>query len=290
MTVETRRKILTWALILIGLFEGRRTLAQPVVGQVNVVFPQGNSLFCNPLLVASSPGSNDLNWLFPGAPDGMSVSLWDAGNVIFNQTSVYSVSSGWSQDFTLYPGQGALASTPSTFTGTFAGEILLPDGSTTDGLSVLTPPPAFTSSGTYLLSSKLAVNWSSDINSVFIWVVGRQPQEGEQFTWFDITNQTYLTTTFSSGGWNNGGPALSVGEAAFFHLLSFPTLKFAVSGGNVVLSWSTSATNFTLETASTCSGGASWNSVTNGIVSLGGSFVLTNAMKGSSAFFRLRSM
>src|SRR5215471_15375866 len=78
------------------------------------VFPQGKSLFCNPLIVLDSPGSNNLNWLLAGAPDGMTVSLWNPALGIFDRKSVFYRSNGvWSQDFMLYPGQGALAYTPS---------------------------------------------------------------------------------------------------------------------------------------------------------------------------------
>jgi hypothetical protein len=273
-------KIVASTLVLFGLLQREDRAFAQIAGFVDQVFPQGKSLFCSPLLVVDSPGSNDLNWLFLGAPDGMTISLWNPAVGVFDRTSVYYVSNGvWSQDFMLYPGQGALAYTPSTFTNVFVGAALMPN----------TPPPVFSSGGTYLLGSKFAANWSSDPDSVFVWVLGRKPQEGEQFTWLDISSQSYRTTTFSSGAWDNGDPALSVGESAFFHLLPYPTLRFAVASPNVVLSWSASATNFVLETTSTCSASASWSLITNGVVNIGESFVVTNTMEKSCAFFRLRA-
>jgi len=67
-----------------------------------------------------------------------------------------------------------------------------------------------------------------------------------------------------------------------------PTLQIAPAGGQVILSWPTWANGFGLQTSSTVSPGAVWTPLTNGIMALGGNFVLTNNVGGSNAFYRLR--
>jgi len=67
-----------------------------------------------------------------------------------------------------------------------------------------------------------------------------------------------------------------------------PPLKISLSGTNVVLSWPLSASGFVLESSSTPSSSGSWTALTNGVVILRNSFVLTRAASGGVGFFRLR--
>jgi hypothetical protein len=190
-----------------------------IVGYVTYAFQPGDNLFGNPLSGGgTSSGSETLSSIFLGVPDGASISLWSSVGGAFSQTSTFS-SGAWSIDFVLSPGQGALLHAPSRFTNTFVGGVLAPDGSDWGGDSINPPPPFMGPSGVYLLSSKCPIEFSAASGfTVFNYVLGRAPQEGEQFTTLDALTQTYYTTTFTSGAWNNGNPVLHVGEAAFFNI------------------------------------------------------------------------
>ncbi len=195
-----------------------------VVGYVNSTFYAGDNLFGNPLLHAP----DDLNSLFgPSTPIGTTVSLWDATLGRFGTSSMWNGSS-WSLDLTLAPGTGVLLHTPAPFTNTFTGVVLNFDGTAYHG--TLSQPPPFTgANGTYLFSSRAPVALSGNVFdpnlnefSVFEAILGRAPYDGEQVTTLNPVTQTYLTTTFSGGVWNNGAPTLQVGEAAFFNIGAVP--------------------------------------------------------------------
>jgi len=86
------------------------------------------------------------------------------------------------------------------------------------------PPPPFSGpSGVYLLSSIVprTLGGTGD-DSAYLWVVGRQPEEGEGFTDLNAGTQTYNTTTFLGGVWDNGTPSMGVAGAAFFTLQGVP--------------------------------------------------------------------
>jgi sugar lactone lactonase YvrE len=66
-----------------------------------------------------------------------------------------------------------------------------------------------------------------------------------------------------------------------------PTLLFTAGGNQLILSWPASANGFGLETTTTLSTGTVWTPLTNGVVVLGESLVLTNALNGPSGYYRL---
>ncbi|HUA37629.1 MAG TPA: hypothetical protein VMA35_04425 [Candidatus Sulfopaludibacter sp.] len=67
-----------------------------------------------------------------------------------------------------------------------------------------------------------------------------------------------------------------------------PSLQIAaVAGGQVVLSWPTWAYAFGLQASGTVTPGAAWTPLTNGLMTVGTNFVLTNNIGGSNAFYRL---
>lgn len=191
-----------------------RLAAIQIIGYVNYAFQPGNNLFGNPLA-----STNDvLSHVIPSAPEGTSVALWNPVANAFEPASVFS-SGAWSLNLSLPPGTGALLHAPVAFTNTFVGVVLAPDGSWWDGGDLLPPPPFAGPNGLYLWSCKSPMQLSAtNGRPVFDYVVGRGPLEGEQFIWLDLLTQTYQTTTWSSGSWNNGEPALRVGEAAFFNI------------------------------------------------------------------------
>ena len=193
------------------------TPAPAAVGYVNTVFSPGNSLFGNPLQNAP----NHLSNLFTLPPEGTAVGLWNPATLSFGSVSVFQGGT-WSVDFTLAPGTGAMLTTPAPFTNTFVGEVLAPDGSAWSGTSV--PPPAYSGpDGVYLWSSKFpaVLGSASAIGSVWEYIVGRAPHQGEQFGWLDL-GQNLQITTFLGGAWTNGDPALGVGQAGFFNIGPVP--------------------------------------------------------------------
>ena len=177
-------------------------------------FQSGDNLFCNPLLSAN----NSLNAIIPHASEGTIVFLWDSSPDAFTQSSTF-VGGMWSLNLELPPGEGALLRTFTTFTNTFSGVVLAPDGSILNPDAPVPHPPQFDGpSGRYLLADKFPATLPP-----FDYILGRGPKDGEQFTRLDPLTQTYHTTTFASGAWNNGTPFLQIGEAAFFDIVPEPS-------------------------------------------------------------------
>lgn len=202
-----------------------------IIGYVNHPFQAGLNLFGNPLLNTS----DSLSVIIPTAPSGATVSLWDATTGRFSQTAVF-WNGAWSVDLSLHPGQGALLTSPSAFLNTFVGEVLAPDGSPYDGIT-LNPPPVFSGpAGVYLLSSACPIELGTSIDSdTFLYILGRPALSGEKFTWLDPATQELRTTTFENGEWDNGTPQLGVGQAAFFSLEGGPGLLPVPEPSGVVL-------------------------------------------------------
>lgn len=84
----------------------------------------------------------------------------------------------------------------------------------------------------------------------------------------------------SNNSIREGVPALSAA----------PILRISRPGGQVLLSWPLSASNFGVESSSAISSSATWTRMTNGIVIAGNSFWLTNTANGSQTFYRLRGL
>jgi uncharacterized repeat protein (TIGR01451 family) len=66
-----------------------------------------------------------------------------------------------------------------------------------------------------------------------------------------------------------------------------PQLKIALSAPNVILSWSTNANGFVLQTRSNLSSSSVWATVTNIPVSIGGRYYVTNSISDGQRFYRL---
>jgi hypothetical protein len=82
--------------------------------------------------------------------------------------------------------------------------------------------------------------------------------------------------------------ALSASELWQLYTLDWPALSAVRQGGNLVLSWPTNSTVFTLVSATNLGPAAVWLPVSPAPVVLGGQFVVTNPITGPSRFFRLR--
>jgi len=192
-----------------------RPAASAVVGYVNTTFVPGTTAFENPLLAAD----NHLSALFPTAPDGSYVSLWNAGAQAYFLASIYSSGTGWSINYDLEPGTGALfySTAASSFVTTFVGTVLNHDGTVAPGGGY---PPPFYGTGLYLLGDKAPVQATG--TDIFHNILGRLPGVGEQLERWNVTSQAFDTYTYEGGGTWNVTPTLNYGEAAFFNLNVVP--------------------------------------------------------------------
>jgi hypothetical protein len=213
------------ALAMGAVTAGAQGWSMNVVGYVNGTFQPGDTWFGNPL----DDPPNTLSILIPTAPTGTTVSLWNSTLNQYTPVSTFT-GSGWSTDLTLNPGTGALLDTPSQFPNTFVGNVLDLNGALWDGLTYHEPAPFAEPNGLYLLSCMMPLSLSGDVFdptpggsfSVFESIIGRAPNDGEQVTTLDPLTQTYTTTTFLDGAWDNGAPSLDLGEAAMFNIISVP--------------------------------------------------------------------
>jgi streptogramin lyase len=68
-----------------------------------------------------------------------------------------------------------------------------------------------------------------------------------------------------------------------------PSLQLSLQGNLIILSWPLSASGYALETADRLEPAMSWTAVTNGVSTNGTQLVVTNALVGQAAFYRLHS-
>ena len=180
-----------------------------IVGYINQALYTGDNLIANQL----SQSDNTLNSIFqPGVPEGATFTEWDPVAQHYLPISTYDINTGWSINYTLIYGEGGLFYTPATFTNTFVGTVW-------PGFTANSPfvPPQVTGTGSLLLSCYIPI-----AGATFYDVVGRDPQNGESVTWLNALSQSYTTTTFENGAWDNGTPLLNIGESAFYNLEAVP--------------------------------------------------------------------
>jgi uncharacterized repeat protein (TIGR03803 family) len=96
-----------------------------------------------------------------------------------------------------------------------------------------------------------------------------------------VSGYTLYGTT-SAGGISNLGTAFSL------TLPSPPRLSVLRSGTNVVLTWPTNATGFTLQSVTNLVSGATWTTASPGPVVVSGQYTVTNPISGTRKFYRLR--
>lgn len=217
--------------------------SQYITGYVTTTFGAGVNLFGNPLDATGQSASavNDLDTIFPVSgpetpPNGTQVALWNPIADTFGPSSTFNGGS-WSVDLTLSPGTGAELITPTTFNTTFVGFVDNHDGTILGGPNILSPPPVFPGpNGIYLLADATSI---LDVGTdIFLNILGRLPNAGEQVTLLDAASQTYTTDTYlGKGSWDNV-PTLQVGQAAFLNVISAPepsTLFSGLAGLGVVM-------------------------------------------------------
>jgi hypothetical protein len=205
---------ITQRLFIISIIIAAFALVHPLraaVGYVNKPMNAGVNLFVTPLF--SQP--NDLISQFGNqAPEGTTISLWNPTANAFDLTSIY-IGGVWTVDFTLQPGIGARLITPSAFVNTFLGTVLDHSGAVFTGPPLLPPPPFSGPNGIYLLGDKAPVALSG--TDVFLDVLGRLPNIGEQFTPASGVTSTYQ----GDGNWDLV-PSLAIAEAGFFNVGPVP--------------------------------------------------------------------
>jgi hypothetical protein len=268
----------------LALMLAARTYAQvynpPVVGYVNVNFTTGSNLFNNPLQVAGSTNTNDLNSVFnhpfPSVPVGTTVFLWDPATAAFETNSTFTNGS-WTTNLILPPGTGALVIAPSPFTNTIEGYVLGHDGNPPTNLNFLPPPPLYTGpNGIFLLGDKAPINDTG--TNIFLNIVGRIPFVGEQVITLSGTN-TYL----GNGVWDSV-PTLNVGSSGFLNIKSEPPpfLTIVYTNGQAVVSWPPTVSVWTLQTNNDLATGA-WVNYAGPVVNNS----VTNASPTGNLFYRL---
>lgn len=203
------------------------------VGYYNYSFWPGDNLFQNGLRA----GDNRLSMIIPTPPEGTTISLWDASANAFHLDSVFShgvwLDAGSSDPSTLelLPGAGAKLTTSAAFINTFVGDVLNHDGTPWSG-DFSNPPPFSGPNGIYLLGDKSPV--AADGTDIFLHILGRNPNFGEQITRLDVADQVYITSTWLDDGSGSGYwdilPSIGVGEAALFNIGPVPEPSAAVLG------------------------------------------------------------
>ncbi|HEV2694637.1 MAG TPA: PEP-CTERM sorting domain-containing protein [Verrucomicrobiae bacterium] len=175
-----------------------------IVGYINQSIAAGNNLIANQL----SNSNNTLGVLFAQTtPEGTTFTKWDAANNQYLPASTYDTTGGWSIDYSLNYGEGGLLNSPTSFNNVFVGSVW--PGFTGDPFT----PPLVSDTGVLLLACVIPIN-----NASFYDVVGRDPADGEFVTVLNPLTQLESTTTYDDGSWDNGNPALAMGQAAFFGL------------------------------------------------------------------------
>ena len=174
-------------------------------GYVNTTLYSGDNLICN----SFNNGDNHLNTIltstFPDLANNSSISLWDPVSQQFSLPSIYTPGSGWSINYYLPLGLGAVFRTEAQLQIITVGSV---------DFSVPHDPGV----GTFLLSSITPYSAAT-----FQQVVGRDPQQGESVRRLDGPSQTYFTTTYlGEDQWDNGTPTITYGQSAFYTLLSEP--------------------------------------------------------------------
>jgi hypothetical protein len=129
---------------------------------------------------------------------------------------------------------------------------------------------------------------SANLNNGFV------PANGDTF---NVLSYPSFSGAFANTNLPAGAPGQGVYQPTGFTLLFTATSTSTnqplltidrVSAKTVVVSWPTAAGDFSLQTSTNLSSG-NWSNVTSGIITVGPDYLLTNAVQGRAAFFRLQS-
>jgi len=99
-----------------------------LVGYVNVTITNGFNFVANPFDVTGVGAPNLLSNVFSGesVPQGTKAYLWDVASQAFSTPSTYTaLTTRWSINYDVFPGKGFVLQSPSLWTATFVGQVLL---------------------------------------------------------------------------------------------------------------------------------------------------------------------
>ncbi|MEI7940515.1 MAG: choice-of-anchor D domain-containing protein, partial [Verrucomicrobiota bacterium] len=170
---------------------------------------------------------------------------------------------------------------------------------TTTGTYVVVTTPTMTSPtpGSTLNSSSAMFQWSSGTGvSEYFFYVGTTPGGGDIYGQSQGLNLSatvsglpvdgsplYVALWWStSGGWQSTNATYTAWTRP-----SGPNLSGYKQGGNMVLSWPTNATGYSLQSATSLGTAAVWGTVSPPPVVVGGQNVVTTLVSGPRRFFRL---
>jgi hypothetical protein len=101
--------------------------------------------------------------------------------------------------------------------------------------------------------------------------------------WAGTTNELF----FGFLGGTSTNATLAIDNIRFYSL-QLPSLQAQMSGGNLILSWPPSASDFVLETTTNLADTNSWTAVTNAPAIVDLQNAVTNPISGGAQFFRLK--
>ena len=144
-----------------------------------------------------------------------------------------------------------------------------------------------------------ALEWTSNAIN---WYLDNQLYETQTYWWSSggtypapFDQPFYLIMNLAVGGNLVGSPnantvfpgEMQVDYVRVYVWTSAPQLTIISSGANVVLTWPTNATGFTLESTTNLGSSASWSAVSPTNVVVNGQNTVTNPITGTQMFFRL---
>jgi hypothetical protein len=114
---------------------------------------------------------------------------------------------------------------------------------------------------------------------------GNQPTDGGSIFYFDNALSTILYVN-GTAGWGATYDGIATAPCSTCGN-SLPLLAISQSGSNVILTWSTDFSAFTLQSTTNLTLPASWNTVFPASAIVGGLETVTNAIAGKGKFYRL---
>ena len=140
------------------------------------------------------------------------------------------------------------------------------------------------------ISGNVALNGAASVS----WLNGFMPANGNSFALMDYGSEsgTFATISLPAGSLGEGIYGATVFTLMITNVTAqappvFLNIKL-VNPNSAVISWPSSAANYSLQINTNLSSG-SWTNVTGGISTVSTNDVFTNSVNGKASFFRLRS-
>jgi uncharacterized repeat protein (TIGR02543 family) len=188
---------------------------------------------------------------------------------------------------------GSVVSPSATFTFTLDGNRTIVANFTPNPAVVITNPIP----GTTLSSSSVTFQWSGGTGvSEYFFYVGTAPGGGDIYSQSQGLNLSATvsglpvdgSTLYATLWWSTSGVWQSTNATyTAWTRPSGPTLSGNKQGGNMVLSWATNATGYSLQATTNLGTAAVWGTVSPPPVVVNGQNVVTTPASGPRRFFRL---